>query len=80
MTHCPKCHTPGVCPMTPGCPVLGLPAEPNEELRSRLVRAVIEELREDDQFLLIGIGERELRIRWENEDGQAPLEESLPPQ
>lgn len=37
---------------------------PDEDLTARLVRAIVEELREDDQFLLIGIGERELRITW----------------
>lgn len=39
-----------------------------DDLRTRLVRAVIEELRDDDQFLLIGIGERELHITWEEHD------------
>lgn len=39
----------------------------SDELKARLVRAVIEELREDDRFLTIGIGERELRITWESD-------------
>lgn len=40
-----------------------------DDLRTRLVRAVIEELRDDDQFITIGIGEQELRIIWERNDG-----------
>lgn len=39
----------------------------SDDLTARLVRAVVEELREGDQFLLIGIGERELRITWEGD-------------
>lgn len=41
----------------------------SDDLTARLVRAIVEELREDDQFITIGIGERELRIVWERDGG-----------
>lgn len=41
----------------------------SNDLTARLVRAIVEELRENDQFITIGIGERELRITWEYDGG-----------
>lgn len=38
------------------------------DLHTRLVVAVVNELRDDDQFALLGIGERELRITWERDE------------
>jgi len=39
-----------------------------DDLAARLVCAVVEELRDDDRFVLIGVGERELRISWESDE------------
>ena len=38
------------------------------ELRSRLVMALIEALKEGDPKLVIGVGGQELRIGWEDYD------------
>jgi hypothetical protein len=41
-----------------------------DDLRTRLVHAAIESLVEDDPVLVIGVGERELKLGWEDRDVQ----------
>lgn len=36
-----------------------------EPLRARLVRAVVEELREDDPFVTVAVGDARLVLTWE---------------
>ncbi len=36
------------------------------ELRSRLVMALIEALKDDDPKLIIAIGDQELKVAWKN--------------
>lgn len=47
-------------------PIEGKPdGQDSEDLLTRLVCAIVAELRETDSLVLIGIGEQELRVTWD---------------